>query len=465
MKIDQYIQGDFVSSSSTFTKLNPFTNEVLATVSNASPMDLVKALQAAQKAGADWKATSLTDRLHWLQKIKSAYINHKESIVNSESLDQGLSAIFTEKSNYRVGFKIIDRYIEELSHHIESAPLNIQYSAVGVVGVLLSWNLANRLFIERALAAVLAGNTVIVKCSSMAPSTAVIWTKILSEIQFPAGVIQFVHGQDQSFKDLLITHPSIKALSVTSSLKNGSDILKKVSTVSHNQFKKIQISTGGKNPAIVLSEPTAELASEVFDSFMFGQGQLAWNSSRLFILEKHAVMWNDLLQNYLDQLSPLMDIQQNSAWSPVLKQTSKDHFHQIKQLAKADQAKLIFSKKNQTLPVNFLTPTFTKDMSNCSTLQQDQVLAPLFIISEVKYPFDIPKYSNVSYYGMAASLWSDPQKANKVIEGLDVGQVSLNRWFIDSEVQLKAVKQSSFGQQDYRIFGDFFSNAKTLSKS
>jgi acyl-CoA reductase-like NAD-dependent aldehyde dehydrogenase len=463
MKIDQYIQGDFVSSTSTFTKLNPFTNEVLATVSNASATDLVKALQSSQKASVDWKMTSLVDRLHWLQKIKSAYINHKESIINSESLDQGLPIAFTEKSNYKVGFKIIDHLIDELSHHIESAPSNIQFSAVGVVGVILSWNLANRLFIERALAAVLAGNTVIVKCSSIAPSTAVIWAQILTEIQFPAGVIQFVHGHDQGFKDLLITHPSIKALSVTSTLKNGSGILKKVATVSHNQFKKVQISTGGKNPAIVLSEPTAELASEVFDSFMFGQGQLAWNSSRLFILEKHAVLWGDLLLNYLDQLSPLENIQQNSAWSPIMKQASKDHFNEIQQLAKADQAKLIISKNKLSVGVNYLIPTFTKDMSNCSTLQQDQVLAPLFIISEVKYPFDIPKYSNVSYYGMGASLWSDPQKALKVIEGLDVGQVSLNRWFIDSDLPMKAVKQSAFGQHDYRIFGDFFSNAKTLS--
>lgn len=465
MKIDQYIQGDFVSSTSTFQKLNPFTNEVLATVSNASPMDLVKALQASQKAGADWKATSLTERLQWLQKIKSAYINHKESMIQSESLDQGLSVTFTERSNYIVGLKIIDRLVGELSEQIDSSSLNTQYSAVGVFGVILSWNLANRLFIERALPAVLAGNSVIVKCSSMAPSTAVVWAQILSEIQFPKGVIQFVHGQDQGFKDLMMTHPSIKALSVTSSLKNGSDILKKVSTVSHNQFKKVQVSTGGKNPAIVLSEPTVELASEVFDSFMYGQGQLAWNSSRLFILEKYAVMWNDLLQNYLDQLTPLVDIQQNSVWSPVLKQTSKDQFNEIQLLAKTDQAKLIFSKKIQTLPMNFLTPTFTKDMSNCSTLQQDQVLAPLFIVSEVKYPFDIPKYSNVSYYGMGASLWSDPQKALKVIEGLDVGHVSLNRWFIDSELPLKAVKQSSFGHLDYRIFGDFFTNAKTLSMS
>jgi aminomuconate-semialdehyde/2-hydroxymuconate-6-semialdehyde dehydrogenase len=463
MKIDHYIQGDFVSSTSTFTKLNPFTNEILATVSNANAMDVVKAVQAAQKAFSDWKTTSLADRLLWLQKIKNAYINLKQTIIDSESLDQGLSASFTEKANYLPGLKFMDRFADEFYAKMDSVESQTQHTAVGTVAVILSWNLSNRLFIERALAAALAGNTVIVKCSSVAPCTALIWSQLLMQIQFPVGVIQFIHGQDQSFKDLLITHPSIKAVSVTASLKNGSDILKKSSALSHSQFKKIQISTGGKNPAIVLSEPTSDLAREVFDSFLYGQGQLAWNSSRLFILEKHAAQWSELLMNYLDDMVILEDIQQTSAWSPIIKQTSKDHFNDIQQLAKADQAKLIFSKKHQTVSNNFLIPTFTKDMSNCSTLQQDQVLAPLFIISEVKYPFDIPKYSNVSYYGMAASLWSDPQKASKVVEGLDVGHVSLNRWWIHSDGSVKAVKQSAFGQHDYRIFGDFFSNAKTLS--
>ena len=90
-------------------------------------------------------------------------------------------------------------------------------------------------------------------------------------------------------------------------------------------------------------------------------------------------------------------------------------------------------------------------------------MAPLYIMSEVKYAFDIPKYSNVSYYGHGASVWSEFSKAEKIISNLDVGQVSLNQWLIYSKIQNSAVKQSAFGQQDYHIFGDFFSNAKSLS--
>jgi len=162
-------------------------------------------------------------------------------------------------------------------------------------------------------------------------------------------------------------------------------------------------------------------------------------------------------------LTPLENIQGNSLWSPILKKSSIDIFNEIKNIAKADQAKLIFSNHIEKISDNYLRPTFTKDMSKCSTLQQDQVPAPLFIISEIKYSFDIPKYSNVSYYGFGASLWSEGDKAQKIIDHLEVGHISQNRWFIYSSNPIKGVKQSAFGLQDYRIFGDFFSNAKFLS--
>ena len=463
MKIDHFISGENISSPTSFYKYNPYNSEILHRVSSATAIDLVKAIQFGQKSYIEWKQISLTDRLAYLTQIQQQYINHKNEIIESESLDQGLPAVFTESANYNVGLNIINQQITEMQSQINNLDNNILYSPVGVIAVILSWNLSNRLFIERAMAAIMAGNTVIVKCSSMAPSTAVVWQKIFQKINLPKSVVQFIHGSDAPFKELLVTHPGIKGIVFTGSLKNGSDILKKTSLLSHNQFKKIQLSTGAKNPAIAISEPTLQLASEIFDSFVIGQGQLAWNSARLFILEKHANLWNDFLINYLDQLNLSEDFQSSSPWTPILKKNSIDTFNEIESLAKIDQAKLIFSNRILKLPENYLRPTFTKDMSNCSTLQQDQVLAPLYILSEVKYPFDIPKFSNVSYYGFGASLWSDVEKSDKIIQSLDVGQISLNKWFVYSNPQLKAVKQSAFGIQDYRIFGDFYSNAKKLS--
>ncbi len=463
MQINHFINGEFVTSENSFQKLNPFNQNILSTVSNANTLDIIKSIQAGQLAFYEWKDSTLVDRLGWLQKIKTEYVNFKNEIIRSEATDQGLSFKFTENSNFKIGLQIIDRLLIEINQQLESTEKNIIYTPVGLISVFLSWNLSNRLFIERALAAVMAGNTVIVKCSSSAPNTGNIWAQILKKINFPKGVIQFIYSDEQIVKDLLVTHPSVKAISFAGNLKNGSDILKKSSLLSHNHFKKIQISCGGKNPAIVISEPDENIAADVLNSFMSGQGQLAWNSSRLFILEKHADIWKDLLNQYLQNMKPLENIEQDSVWSPMIKKSSVNLFNDIQSLAKSDQAKLIFSNHIQHVPENYLTPTFTKDMSNCSTLQQDQVTAPLFIISEVKYPFDIPKYSNVSYYGFGASLWSELSKGQKIIDQLDVGHVSQNKWFVYNSEPIRAVKQSSFGIQDYRIFGDFFSNAKVLS--
>ncbi len=463
MKIDHFIHGEFISSTATFNKLNPFNFEVLYTVSSATPIELVKTIQSGQNAFSDWKSTTLIVRLQFLEKIKIEYINFKNEIIKFESIDQGLPTSFTEKANYEIGLKIINRLIIELKNEIEAPLKNILFSPIGLIAVILSWNLSNRLFVERALVALMAGNAVIVKCSSLAPTTAHIWAQIFKKIGLPAGIIQFVHSADQAVKDLLVTHPSIKAISFTGTLKNGTDILKKTAQLSHNQFKKIQISTGTKNPAIALAEPSQKLSDEVFDSFVMGQGQLAWNSARLFILEKHAVAWNEYLAQYLDNINPLENIDQDSPWSPILRKNSVNIFNEIQKTAKSDQAKLIFSNHIEKIPENYLRPTFTKDMSNCSTLQQDQVQAPLYILSEVKYPFDIPKYSNVSYYGFTASIWAESDKAIKVVEALDVGLVSLNRWAVYCDQTHKSVKQSAYGIQDYHIFGDFFSNVKILS--
>ena len=100
-------------------------------------------------------------------------------------------------------------------------------------------------------------------------------------------------------------------------------------------------------------------------------------------------------------------------------------------------------------------------MSRCSTLQQDQIHSPFYILSGVKYPFDVPKYSNVSYFGFAAHLWGEPEKLAKVADALDVGMVTYNKASF-GETAFGAQKQSGYGQQDFSPFGSFYSNSKLI---
>ncbi len=441
-------------------KINPFTGELLYEVPVASAVDLVRVIQAAQMAFQEWRETNLDERITFLNKIRSGYLNIKKDLIESESLDQGLPYFFTEKANYDIGLQKIDQFIAELEAQ-KSSSRNIQYFPHGVTVVILSWNLSNRLFIEKVLGAVMAGNSVIVKCSSQASSTGLQWQQLLSSIPEHRDLIQFVQGEEQSFKDLLVTHPGIKAVNFTGTLTNASTVLKKIASVSHLQFKKIQINSGTKNSCIALKEPSESIGKNILESFLLGSGQLAWSSSRFFTLEKYEKMWLEYIQEALSTSRPLESPEQNHLWTPMIKKHSIENYQSLHQQALEDHAKLLSA--SATDRKNFVPPLFTQDMSKCSTLQQDEIQTPIFIFSSAKYPFDIAKMNNVSYYGHSASIWGDnldPQ--SKLAQNTEVGQICFNQWGVYLTQSFSAVKQSAFGLQDHRIFGAFNSNVKIL---
>ena len=463
MHIQSFINAELQKSKTSIVKLNPFTGDPLHQTDSIEVMQIIQAIQGAQRAFSEWKDSKIELRIQLLQNIKKVLNVRGEEFARLEAVDQGLPLRFTLAHNIQACVDTIDRCIQELTDFQDSNKQ--KFSGLGVISLIVSWNLSLRIVFERLIPALAAGNAVLVKMSSNSPITGFILAELLKAVDCPKGLVQIIHSNQQEIKDLLVTHPSIKASSFVGSLKNSSDVLKKVSQLSANQFKKLQISSGSKNTAIALTPPDDQVFQQILDSFMFGQGQLAWNSNRLFILEKYEKQWVDKLSTYLNNLKPSKGIEDLSLWGPCLRQASFDHFSEIENLAKADQAQLIQSSRilSEQEKKCFLRPTFTKDMSNCSTLQQDQIPAPLFILSVVKYPFDIAKYSNVSYYGQSAHIWGEESKIEKIADQLEVAQICKNKWSVQIHTPNQGVKQSAYGFQDYRVFGGFYSNVKNLT--
>ena len=451
-----------MNTSSQIIKINPFTEDVLYTHSKQTIIDLVKAIQTANKAFSDWKNSNLDDRLQLLEKITVQYLLKKDELILSEALDQGLSLNFTTRANYEIGLQNLNQLKQEILIQLKQADAKKLFFANGVVAVILSWNLSNRLFIQKALSALMAGNALIVKVSSQAISTAIKWKEILQSAGVNEGLIQFVVSDAADFKKLLISHPGIKAITATGSLSTCASILKTQSETAEQQFKKIQLNSGTKNTCVVLDAPDSKRISDVLETFLIGQGQLGWNSARLFILEKFQKEWIEALETTLHELKPATSVNDSSLWGPLVKTQNRDKYNYYKKQAADDQAKLILAGFKDA-PSQFAAPLFTYDMSNCSELQQDQLNLPIFVLSAVKYGFDVPKYSNVSYYGHSANIFSQSPPSEKIVNQLDVGLVSLNQWSVYQMNSFKAVKQSAFGLQDSQIFGEFNSNVKIVS--
>lgn len=464
MIIHSFINGQFSKNQSqVIVKKNPYNGEPQHEFFSADLLQAVTAIQQGQKFFTEYKQSSLANRTEILNKIKSYIQTHQLKFARLEAEDQGLNVDFVLKNSIQSALYSLSEVLSDLAQ--PSTGSQKKYSPVGLISIITSWNLSFRVVAERLFPAIAAGNTVVLKISSMSPVTAQIWADIIQACELPAGLVQVLLSHDREVQKILVTHPGVRAVSFVGQLANAAEVMRLATSVSAQQFKKIQIASGTKNTAAVITEPTDDVFQSVMNSFLQGQGQLAWNSARLFVLEKNENLWQERIKDHLNQLKPAESVEDKSTWTPVLKAESYRAFGEINALAIADQARLIrgsyvLSEKQKNC---FLPVTFTQDMSNCSTLQQDQVMSPLFILSTVKYPFDIQKYSNVSYFGLAAHLWGSEEKLVKIADALDVGQICHNSWSVHVRGAIPAVKQSGFGLQDYRTFGDFFSNVKTLT--
>ncbi len=463
MQIRSFINNSETTLKTQFIKKDPFTGQPLHQVDSAGLLEVVTAIQAGQKAFAEWKTSSIENRIQLLQNFKTHLIKNADSFARFEAIDQALPIHFVKEHGLQSVFTILNEVIQELVDYKEVE--NVRYSSVGVISIITSWNLSFRLVCERLFPAIAAGNAVIIKVSSQSPVTSSLISELVQLAQAPAGLIQVVTSDQPEVNKLLVSHPGVRAISFVGQLANAAEILKTTTASSLQQFKKIQISTGSKNSAVALSEPDEVFFQSVIQTFVTGQGQLGWNSSRLFILEKFEDQWKEKITNYFDKMKPSESVDDPSLWTPCLKEESFKTFAELSSLAVKDQARLLQTSISLTeaQKKSFIPMTFTQDMSNCSTLQQDQVMAPLFILSSVKYPFDVAKYSNVSYFGMAAHLFGPPEKLDKVADSLEVGMICKNNWSVGQYGIPKATKQSGFGLQDRRVFGDFFSNVKKMT--
>ena len=458
-QVHNFINGEEAPTKSYFAKTNLFTGEISTQLSQSEPLDFIKSIQPSQKAFAEWRSSNVAQRLELLQNFRAKFQEKKSQLITASAQDLALPLTFIAAAE----FKIAMDYLTDLAQELSQQNTAQQFSQVGPMGFVFSSNLPLRLFVQQTLSAVLAGNSAIIKFSSVSANFINVFTQALKELtaeqKLPKGLVQVVSGTEIKFKNFFVTHPGIKALTVVGSSETLQAVHQQVATTFGQQFKKVKFLGGSKNLSIVLSDLNENIADQVFESFLRGQGQLHWNAARLFVLEKNVKAWLDFIQTKLNSLKPAKSIEDSSLWTPVFKNAPK--YQEINQQAKADQAKLLSVQTEA--PKGFLKPIFTQDMSNCSELQQDQVHAPLFILSTAKYPFDIPKYANVSYYGDTANIWCEPDKGQKLIADLDVANISMNKWSVYSKNQRPGVKHSSFGMTDHRIFGAFNSNAKNLT--
>lgn len=397
-------------------------------MSQTTALDFVKALQAAKEAQEKYKKTDFTHRADLLRKWAEIISDAKHDLVAAEEKDSGLPNEFCFQ-------EIVDpaqKYIENLSLELRLFPKPETLIPTGVVGISGPRTMA---FLHQAkwIANCLAAGNAVILFSSFTRLGS-----LLKDLDLPACLVQILNGNPDELNPLLAGHPGVNAFIYSGSIQGSEKLVQEVG----KRKKKAQFFLGAKNSSLI--HPDFDYKKNIADILrpaLVGMGQLEYNTHRFFISQSIEKDFYEAIQNYVQTLN--LSFSSN----PDMQQAYEKSVSRVV----SEEGKFLIQGP----------PTFTRDLPNCSDLQQDEIPGPLFIVTAVKYVHEMVKWSNTGYFGHSAIVWGPEDKARNLSQQLQVGQVLINRWSDFSDWGVP-VKQSFWGNPDVKWSGSFYSDVKKV---
>ena len=470
--IQNYINGEFVGTNETIEDINPANGEIIAHIPKSSSKDIESAVESADLARHSWSKLSLEDRADWLDKIANALEAKADEIASLESLDTGKPislAKAVDASRSIANFRFFAQFSKDFSvenFEMDDATNHVLLKPVGIAGLITPWNLPLYLLSWKIAPAIVMGNTVVAKPSELTPLTANLLSETLHEINFPAGVVNIVHGLGSEAGQAIVEHPKVNLISFTGGTLTG----KKVAETAAPMFKKLSLELGGKNATIVLEDTNLDDSiPEIARSGFMNQGQVCLCGSRIFVSDK---IWDEFLDKFVKYVENMKVGDPSSLDSDLGALVSFAHRDKVESyihLAQREGGKILCGGKEPQLPSPFdrgafLEPTVVSGLSHLSRTATEEIFGPVVTLHSFRTDEEAIEMANCTDYGLAGSVWTgDSKRGKSVAEKIDTGMVWVNTWLHrDLRVPFGGIKDSGVGREGGRWSLSFFSEAVNI---
>ena len=435
--IQNYINGEFVGTDETIENINPANGEIIAHIPKSSSKDIESAVESADLARLSWSKLSLEDRADWLDKIANALEAKADEIASLESLDTGKPislAKAVDASRSITNFRFFAQFSKDFSvenFEMDDATNHVLLKPVGIAGLITPWNLPLFLLSWKIAPAIVMGNTVVAKPSELTPLTANLLSETLHEINFPAGVVNIVHGLGSEAGHAIVEHPKVNLISFTGGTLTG----KKVAETAAPMFKKLSLELGGKNATIILEDTNLdESIPEIARSGFMNQGQVCLCGSRIFVSDK---IWDEFLDKFVKYVENMKVGDPSSLDSDLGALVSFAHRDKVESyihLAQREGGKILCGGKEPQLPSPFdrgafLEPTVVSGLSHLSRTATEEIFGPVVTLHSFRTDEEAIEMANCTDYGLAGSVWTgDSKRGKSIAEKIDTGMVWVNTW-------------------------------------
>lgn len=471
-----YINGAFhpALSGQTLETVNPATGEVITTVARSNADDVAAATAAANEAATSWGATTMEERIAWLERIADALEAEAETIAQLESLDTGKPIALARKVDAArsvANFRFFAKYAKEqpeVTFADHGAVNHVHRSPVGVVGLITPWNLPLYLLSWKVAPALLMGNTIVAKPSELTPLTADFLAKSLDRLDFPPGVFNLVHGYGPEVGQAIVEHPIIRAISFTGGTATG----KIVAATAAPMFKKLSLELGGKNATVILDDaPLDDIMDGLVRASFTNSGQVCLCGSRVLVDSKIHDVFITKFVNAVEALQVGDPSLEATQMGTVI---SKDHQAKVEsyiRLGLEEGGTLLTGGTSETAPVTgvsqkgaFLRPTVIGGLDAACQTATEEIFGPVVTVHAFSSEDEAVAMANATEYGLAGSVWTaDVERGHAFAKRMETGIVWVNTWLNrDLRTPFGGVKQSGVGREGGTWSMNFFSEMTNI---
>jgi 1-pyrroline-5-carboxylate dehydrogenase len=347
----------------------------------------------------------------------------------------------------------------------------LKYIPLGVGIIIPPWNFAAAIMGGMTLAAIVTGNTAVVKPSSDSPTICALFTEILFEAGVPQDVVSFFTGPGGTAGEALVTHPKTRFIAFTGSKEAGLRISEQASKKQPGQLwiKRTVLEMGGKDAIVVDEEADLDAAVEGVAISAFGyQGQKCSACSRAIVSEKIYDKFLDKLVERVKKIKvgPVED--PTNFMGPVINKSAMNLILDYIEIGKKE-GRLLTGGKAISSDGYFIEPTVIADVSPRARIFQEEIFGPVLAITKAKDFDEALHMANDTEFGLTGAVYTQNQrKIERAAEEFYVGNLYMNRKCTGAMVGAHPFggfnmsgTDSKSGGQDYLLL---FLQAKTISE-
>lgn len=447
-----YINGAWVqpNSAARMGVENPATEEIVAEVALGNQTDIDNAIAAARAAFDAYTIWPVQKRIDLVKRILEVYNSRYEDFAQAMSTEMGAPIEWARGAQAWAGQVHIEATIkaaEEMAWEYSRGTTRIVHEGIGVCALITPWNWPMNQIACKVAPALIAGCTMVLKPSEIAPLSGVLFAEVCHEAGVPPGVFNLVNGTGPEVGARMSSHPEVDMVSFTGSTRAGTA----VAAAAAPTVKRVAQELGGKSANIIL--PSADIAAAVaagVNAIMSNTGQSCDAPTRMFVQRDQQAQALAVAKETAEAIIPGDPTLETTTMGPLISKTQWEKVQRLIQAGIDEGATLVTGGLGRPAGLNhgwFAKPTIFGDVQNEMTISKEEIFGPVLSILPYDTVDDAVRLANDTVYGLAAYIAGPVEDAKPVARRLRAGTVNLNYPDWDTSAPFGGYKQSGNGRE------------------